>query len=1702
MTGLATGERAAGPRAPLQTVGPGALIGGIGGLMAVALALRVIIAYLLPDAGFGIDLNAFRYWASDLAQHGPFGFYERGFFADYTPGYLYVLWLVGLLGRVMGGIGDLIKVPAMLSDVAVGWLIHRLILDLGGSRRRALLGAALFLFNPITWFDSTVWGQVDSVGVVLLLLGLRELGRERLGRATALAVLAAIVKPQLGILLPIVAAVVIRRQLVDRREGRLVGLVTTGGIGLLTAALVCLPFGMTVLDLFRQVARAATGYPFLTVNAYNPWALISRGGSGLAANGLWIRDVSGPAPDDVGYAFGPLPAVLVGTALLLLVVSATALVVGRRPTRLTMLVGLTVLAVAFFVVPTRVHERYLFPFFALGAILAALSTRWLVVYVPLAAASFANLYVVLTTLYPDNPGISDWLDIGGAIRSAPIVTLIALVHLAGFAWIAAQMRHRAARTLEREVVARHDEAREVVPVGSSGPDPRRAGATWSSGPLAAGLRSIGGRALRRDRSRRLDREPRGRLDRLDLWMLVVVVLSALVLRTFRLSEPYSMHFDEVYHARTATEFLQDWRYGIPHDIYEYTHPHLAKYAMAAGLVLFGHDQVTSRGDLGVPVRDAAIEPRWLDPSLPGGRAGDRVYVATGSEIRAYDVQTRALVVTVPLAGASTLALDQDLHVLYVGSETGEVWSIQTGTAFDLLRAGLAQVAATPPSLRASLGSPVRGLLATGVGPKVVVATAADEVLIVDATDGQVVRRLQAPGFRQLLAAGSSQQVVADPSAVDDPAAEARALAGIIGQDAAVLEEKLGRAEPQVALAPAPTASARAALDEAVSAGTLPGVSIQTLPQFVIIDAAGLIFSLADGSVTSSLPLPGARGGVVSTGLDAPRLYVAAGSSVAVVRLPADSSSSPPALETTLKAPGPVERVTFDPATTFVHVLGRTPDGATPTIYVIEPHGNAIFADARLPFEPSAWVTSADPLRPATDRQEILAFSADGAVASVDAGGNPFAWRLPGVVAGALTAGLLYVLARLLFRRRSVGILAGLLVLVDGMTYVQSRIAMNDVYVGLFIVAAYAVFAAVWTGAWRGRLAFWVGMPLVGVLLGLAIASKWVGLYALAGIVILILARSALGRLVILVGMIAATAALGYMGLVVAPDATHGGNVVFALAMIALTLAAVLIVVLHPIEWSVEEVRFAVAAPAGAGIALLLLAIPLGKVGAAVTVGSLHVSVLSAALAAIVISALVAGGFWIAGRLGFGPLSPATSADAAARLGPATPAAEGWLRLGSRSGLPAIWMAISLAVAPVVVYVVSYLPWVALGNRLTASWPPGNAGQTLADLTKSMYNYHNSLRATHAASSPWWAWPFDLKPVWFYQGSFEGGTAAAIYDAGNLAIWWLGIPALAFCAWQAYRRQSVALALIVVGFAWQWLPWVRIDRATFQYHYYTSLPFLALALAYFLAELWHGPSPRTWLLARASAAVAIVGPALLWVGKAPLCRFVGVEVANPGSQACVGNPGDLVVTARVAGVVVVMLVALGVLLYQLLRRDQPPPGSPGARTYLAGLAATAGAAAVGVVIASALPASWVLISLKGFQSSYLALFLAVPLVLVAGFVVTARDARRFVAGAVFATVLTFVVLYPNISALPLPSTIVNAYQGVLPTYLYPFQFPVNTDPVAPGVKLFALEPAVLLLALTLTALVVGYAAWVWRIGPPPAEEAPADEPGPALDGPQD
>ena len=61
---------------------------------------------------------------------------------------------------------------------------------------------------------------------------------------------------------------------------------------------------------------------------------------------------------------------------------------------------------------------------------------------------------------------------------------------------------------------------------------------------------------------------------------------------------------------------------------------------------------------------------------------------------------------------------------------------------------------------------------------------------------------------------------------------------------------------------------------------------------------------------------------------------------------------------------------------------------------------------------------------ADDRQQLLVLDATGGSASIDVGSHAFAWRLPGVIAGVLMAACLYLLARILFERRSIAIAVG------------------------------------------------------------------------------------------------------------------------------------------------------------------------------------------------------------------------------------------------------------------------------------------------------------------------------------------------------------------------------------------------------------------------------------------------------------------------------------------------------------------------------------------------------------------------------------------------------------------------------------------------------------------------------------------------------
>jgi hypothetical protein len=137
----------------------------------------------------------------------------------------------------------------------------------------------------------------------------------------------------------------------------------------------------------------------------------------------------------------------------------------------------------------------------------------------------------------------------------------------------------------------------------------------------------------------------------------------------------------------------------------------------------------------------------------------------------------------------------------------------------------------------------------------------------------------------------------------------------------------------------------------------------------------------------------------------------------------------------------------------------------------------------------------------------------------------------------------------------------------------------------------------------------------------------------------------------------------------------------------------------------------------------------------------------------------------------------------------------------------------------------------------------------------MFGYHFGLQAGHPSSSPWWSWPLDLKPVWFYGHDFDGERIGVIYNGGNPILFWAGVPAIAWGALQAWRRRSPALVLLVVAFAFQFLPWTRIERATFHYHYLTAVILAMVAVAYVVDEALRSWTWRPYGIAFLVLAVA-------------------------------------------------------------------------------------------------------------------------------------------------------------------------------------------------------------------------------------------------------
>jgi Gpi18-like mannosyltransferase len=277
------------------------------------------------------------------------------FFAAHDPGYAVLR--------------DLVKLPAILADLGVGALVYAIVRRFAGTGY-ALGAAALYLLNPATIYISALWGQVDSISGGLALLEIYLLLRSEDDRRSPAAWIVGawlafgyslLIKPQAAVLLPLMIAFAF----VDpqRRRARIAASAIGAGASILLALLLAEPFRPS--NPFAD--------PYNSVNAFNLWA--SRGM-------LWI-------PDDQNILL--LPQYIWG---IVLVLAALALVVWRYlqdRTDRALLEGCAIATLAFFVLATRMHERYVFDGLLFTIVCIPFARRYLWGALALTVMLFANL---------------------------------------------------------------------------------------------------------------------------------------------------------------------------------------------------------------------------------------------------------------------------------------------------------------------------------------------------------------------------------------------------------------------------------------------------------------------------------------------------------------------------------------------------------------------------------------------------------------------------------------------------------------------------------------------------------------------------------------------------------------------------------------------------------------------------------------------------------------------------------------------------------------------------------------------------------------------------------------------------------------------------------------------------------------------------------------------------------------------------------------------------------------------------------------------------------------------------------------------------------------------------------------------------------------------------------------------------------------
>ncbi|MFH1955419.1 MAG: phospholipid carrier-dependent glycosyltransferase [Patescibacteria group bacterium] len=495
--------------------------------------LRLLLAFL---PSFTIDMNNWIAWSGMLGEVGPLKFYSLPGWTDYTPGFLYHLWLLGIINKSLHFAASLypflVKLPVIVADIGIGILLYKILLK--KNFKLASLAFLAYTINPVVMFTNSIWGQTDGLITFFLLLSAYFLAEKKnILLSSFFWVLALFVKPQALLALPIFLIYLF----LCKKLKKMVFFILFSLVFILLIGLPFFAHSDPVLGLPKLIAAMSNESPFTSVMAFNFWALVK---------GTWIPD-SG--------TFLGIKYVYWGTILLVSTLSLVFLKMAKsvkKPQNLYFYLGLAYLA--FFLFPTRVHERYILvslPFFLLSAGLIYSKIEFILFFF-LSGLALINIYHPYA-YYTQESFLSSIKILEITTSSYKFVSLLYV--LLFFAYL---FKDKIQKSLKLNINL------SKMFVRKKGKEP--------SFPVC------------------------NLTQRYIKYSLIAILLFSFLTRVGWLGSPKSEYFDEVYHAFTARLILHNdpkaWEWWNPHPegfAYEWTHPPLAKLGMLLGMKMFGEN---------------------------------------------------------------------------------------------------------------------------------------------------------------------------------------------------------------------------------------------------------------------------------------------------------------------------------------------------------------------------------------------------------------------------------------------------------------------------------------------------------------------------------------------------------------------------------------------------------------------------------------------------------------------------------------------------------------------------------------------------------------------------------------------------------------------------------------------------------------------------------------------------------------------------------------------------------------------------------------------------------------------------------------------------------------------------------------------------------------------------------------------------------